>query len=176
MERINFGRVGAWRALQPGHLIPLPGGKRDVVIAFATSGPTPLVLISEGSEPIPLGIVNGIAEYTIKVMGDVEISPTTEEVIAFRTQDGQGVAYQTDAVPFVGMMERKTRNLAEERIAFVAMQNGARRARQMEESLVGMAAMLEQLRAAEDERSAAAAALAAAAAAGDGATPSGVAE
>ena len=175
MERINFGRVGAWRVAQPGEVLAFPGGKRDIVIAFAMNVPTPLTLVIAEQEPVPLGLVSGMVEYTIKVAGDVEISATTEDTFAYRTQDGQGMSYETDAPKFVGIIERKSRNLAEERIAFMSLQNAARRSRQMEESLVGMAAMVEELRAAEAERAAAALSAANAETDDDGVTPEGVA-
>lgn len=132
MQIINVGRLAAWDVVQGGEFISLPGGKRDIEIAFRTARPTPIMILTDGRLQ-PLGVANGATTFRLKVEGDVELHPDTDDVISFRTQDGQRTALHSERiVTFTTAMERTPRNLAEEQIQFVAMQNHERRARMMD--------------------------------------------
>lgn len=133
METINLRRLTEWGVIEPGEYLSLPGGPRDVVIAFSTATPTP-IFIKHGDRTFPLGMVSGTVEYRFRVEGDVEITPTSEDNIAFRTQDGQITALQWPADTYetwASDMEPVTRNLQEEWVQFQSMQNAQRRADQL---------------------------------------------
>lgn len=130
METINLRRLTEWGQIEPGEFLKLPGGPRDVVIAFATGQPTPIYITHAGST-FPLGVVSGVVEFRFRVEGDVEITPTSEDTIAFRTQDGQITASQWPEGVYetwASDMEPVQRNMQEEWVQFQSMQNAQRRA------------------------------------------------
>lgn len=133
METVNLRRLTEWGVIEPGEYLKLPGGPRDVVIAFATGQPTP-IYITHAGETFPLGMVNGAKEFRFRVEGDVEIMPTSEDNVAFRTQDGQITASQWrqgEYETWASDMEPVQRNLQEEWVQFQSMQNAQRRADQL---------------------------------------------
>lgn len=133
METINLRRLTEWGVIEPGEFLSLPGGPRDVVIAFATATPTPIFIKHDG-KTFPLGMVTGVVEFRFRVEGDVEITPTTEDNVSYRTQDGQITALQWPADTYetwASDMEPVQRNLQEEWVQFQSMQNAQRRAEQL---------------------------------------------
>lgn len=133
MEVINLRRLSEWAVCEPGEAISLPGIARDIEISFATAGPTPM-FITENGRTFPLGIVNGTVMYKFRVGGDVQIIPTSEDTLAYRTLDGAITAIITapeDYHTWASDMEVVPRNFQEEWVQFTAMQNANARMEKM---------------------------------------------
>lgn len=135
---VKLSNLAAWRVVNPGDGILLPGGKRRVRIAFNTPAQTEITVL-HANKAYLLGVVTGFDEFEFGVDEAVEVHLDSDKPCYWRTDDGDQTATQPSTDTFTKMMERKERNPELEYMMYMAEVNANKRAEQMIASVTAMA-------------------------------------
>lgn len=130
---VRIQNIGKWAALAPGDILPLLGeGLRKVRLEVNCPAPTRFDVVENinGENKLTfLAVVVGHETLEFSVTGaEAHIAPTSDSEVWFFTNDGDDVSFEVPgAVSFTKVMNRRTRNPAQEMMMFKMEQNMLRR-------------------------------------------------
>lgn len=143
---VRIDAISEWQCIEPGKVLTFDGAEpRRIRVEVNCPEPTRFDVVGGGGEVVFLAVVQGHETLIFTGTGETQLVPSTGGEVWFYTMDGFNPSVMTLEESFTGVMNRRERNPALERMEMLVRQNERRRDEALEAERAAYRSMMAEM-------------------------------